>query len=125
MRLPTAYKDCDRRHALHERQVLAAGANAVAAVRSPKTSTDLQNLQIKYPKALTIVAMDTSVFSSVKVRFVRFPAWPMTPTLGMAGLTAMMISLGTPGQLVSRRNLSVSPSDTQSAVSIRAHPCWP
>ncbi len=49
-------------------QVLAAGAKAVAAVRSPKTSKDLQDLQLQYPEALTIVAMDTGVFPSVKVR---------------------------------------------------------
>jgi NAD(P)-dependent dehydrogenase (short-subunit alcohol dehydrogenase family) len=47
-------------------QVLAAGAKAVAAVRSPKTSKDLQDLQLQYPEALTIVAMDTGVFPSVK-----------------------------------------------------------
>ena len=49
-------------------QVLEAGANAVAAVRSPKTSAGLLELQAKYPDALTVVAMDTGVFSSVKVR---------------------------------------------------------
>ena len=48
-------------------QILAAGANAVAAVRSPKTSHDLQDLKQKYPEALTIVALDSGVFSSVKV----------------------------------------------------------
>ena len=48
--------------------MLAAGANAVAAVRSPKTSAGLQELQAKYPEALTVVAMDTGVFSSVKVQ---------------------------------------------------------
>ena len=40
----------------------------MAAVRSPKTATGLQELQAKYPEALTVVAMDTGVFSSVKVR---------------------------------------------------------
>ena len=50
------------------RQVLAAGANAIAAVRSPKTSKDLQDLQLQYPEALTIVAIDVGVFSSAKVR---------------------------------------------------------
>jgi hypothetical protein len=48
--------------------VLAAGANAVAAVRSPKTSRDLQDLKLQHPEALTIVAMDAGVFPSVKVR---------------------------------------------------------
>ena len=48
--------------------MLAAGANAVAAVRSPKTSTDLQDLKLQYPEALTIIAMDAGVFPSVKVR---------------------------------------------------------
>ncbi len=39
----------------------------MAAVRSPKTSTGLQDLKQKYPDALTIVALDSGVFSSVKV----------------------------------------------------------
>ena len=48
-------------------QVLAAGASAVALVRSPKTSTALQELQAKHGDALTVVAMDVGVFSSVRV----------------------------------------------------------
>ena len=53
-------------------QVLAAGANAVAAVRSPKTAKDLHDLKLQYPEALTIVTMDAGDFPTVKV-------WPGLP----------------------------------------------
>jgi hypothetical protein len=49
-------------------QVLEAGASAVALVRSPKTSHGLQELHTTYGDALTIVAMDVGVFSSIQVR---------------------------------------------------------
>ena len=57
---------CDKRVLVL--QVLEAGASAVALVRSPKTSQALQELHSKHGDALTIVAMDVGVFSSIQVR---------------------------------------------------------
>ena len=75
--------------------MLAAGANAVAAVRSPKMSADLQSLQTKYPEALTIVAMDTSVFSSVKVRSAALASGINPALTGMCEGTPRVDSLRT------------------------------
>ena len=47
-------------------QVLAAGASAVALVRSPKTSTGLQELQTTHGERLMVVGMDAGVFSSIQ-----------------------------------------------------------